>query len=148
MYYCNVVNNEILEGPILLPEGITQENAIVSGWYPTVFLNMPHQLECNAFLQLIEMQKRIVGTTVECWYEVINKTADQLEYSRLINLQVIRRDRNNLLKLTDWTQLPTAPLTEEQKIEWENYRIALRNFPDVVDLSNVIWPVPPAEIEP
>ena len=41
----------------------------------------------------------------------------------------LRRIRNEMLLLCDWTQLPNAPLTDEKKKEWENYRQALRDLP-------------------
>lgn len=37
-------------------------------------------------------------------------------------------ERNNLLRESDWTQLPTGPLTQEQKDSWETYRQALRDI--------------------
>lgn len=144
MYYCNVVNQEILAGPRPLPSELTPETAIENNWYPTVFLNMPHQLECNTFLQLIQMRTRVVGTTVECWHEVVNKTADDVEATRILLLQFIREERNKKLLYTDWTQLPNAAgLTQTQKDAWEQYRQQLRDFPNVVDLSNIQWPTEP-----
>lgn len=45
----------------------------------------------------------------------------------------LRRDR--LLAESDWTDLPNAPLTDEQKSEWAAYRQALRDMP-----SDDGWP--------
>jgi hypothetical protein len=56
----------------------------------------------------------------------------------------IRQQRNVLLARSDWTQLPDAQLTTEQKAEWATYRQALRDvttqagFPGTID-----WPVAP-----
>jgi len=59
----------------------------------------------------------------------------------------IRDERNVLLKQSDWSQLPDAPLTEQQKTEWQTYRQALRNVPlnnnNVTSLDEVVWPTPP-----
>lgn len=65
--------------------------------------------------------------------------------------QEFRDIRNNLLYLSDWTQLDNSPLSPEKKIEWENYRKILRdlteNFIDfrsaVNDKKHPIWPIPP-----
>ena len=40
-----------------------------------------------------------------------------------------RGSRNDLLFESDWTQLTDAPLTDAKKIEWKNYRQALRDMP-------------------
>lgn len=60
----------------------------------------------------------------------------------------VRAQRNSLLTLCDWTQLPDAPLTEEQKQEWAEYRQALRDVPEQTGFpENVIWPsTPSAEV--
>lgn len=56
----------------------------------------------------------------------------------------IRQQRNRTLFASDWTQLPDAQLTAEQKAAWAVYRQALRDitsqagFPSTVD-----WPVAP-----
>jgi hypothetical protein len=53
-----------------------------------------------------------------------------------------RHLRDYLLQESDWTEI--APLSEELKNQWREYRQALRDLPeDVVDY-NVTWPTPPA----
>ena len=57
-------------------------------------------------------------------------------------LSMLKVDRNERLAASDWTQLPDAPFTPEQKIVWSVYRQSLRdmftkelpdryNFPDL-----------------
>ncbi len=56
----------------------------------------------------------------------------------------IRAQRNSLLTLCDWTQLPDAPLTAEQKQTWVEYRQALRDVPEQAGFpENVVWPSTP-----
>lgn len=56
----------------------------------------------------------------------------------------VRAARNSLLDLCDWTQLPDAPLTEEQKQAWAEYRQALRDVPEQAGFpENVVWPSTP-----
>ncbi len=56
----------------------------------------------------------------------------------------VRAARNSLLDLCDWTQLPDAPLTAEQKQEWAEYRQALRDVPEQTGFpENVVWPSTP-----
>jgi len=51
--------------------------------------------------------------------------------------------RNNLLRLSDWTQLPDAPITTAQKTVWKAYRQALRDLPETVGDGETVWPTPP-----
>ena len=41
----------------------------------------------------------------------------------------MRHRRDAMLTASDWTQLPDAPLTEEQRAAWATYRQALRDAP-------------------
>ena len=43
-----------------------------------------------------------------------------------------RYTRNDLLKETDWTQVPDSPLTAAKRAEWVTYRQDLRNLPENV----------------
>lgn len=56
----------------------------------------------------------------------------------------IRAQRNDLLAASDWTMLPDAPLTTEQKAGWVAYRVALRNLTGAANPDAVIWPIVPA----
>jgi hypothetical protein len=54
---------------------------------------------------------------------------------------VIRAIRNILLKESDWTQTPDAPVDSEA---WAEYRQALRDLPEnTIDPENPVWPTPP-----
>jgi len=59
----------------------------------------------------------------------------------------LRFERDQRLYACDWTQIPDAPLTSEQKTAWQTYRQALRDVPannaDITDLDQVIWPTQP-----
>jgi len=67
----------------------------------------------------------------------------------LLSWDKLRSKRNNLLGLTDWTSLPDANLTDEQRTNWREYRQSLRDFPSQVsdptdpDLN---WPQRPYEL--
>ncbi len=56
----------------------------------------------------------------------------------------IRSQRDSLLAICDWTQLPDSPLAADKKAVWATYRQALRDFPATCDPANPAWPVPPA----
>lgn len=45
-------------------------------------------------------------------------------------IERLTRERNDLLKETDWTQLPDVPLTQDDKKKYRKYREYLRELPD------------------
>lgn len=64
----------------------------------------------------------------------------------------LRRQRNKLLKESDWTQLPDTRVKDP--VAWLKYRQALRDFPDTIYqtelatgqcVENPIWPEKPEE---
>lgn len=57
----------------------------------------------------------------------------------------LRSERNELLNLSDWTQVPDSPLTDAKKTEWATYRQALRDLPSTTtDFANPVWPSQPS----
>lgn len=56
--------------------------------------------------------------------------------------------RKFYLQETDYTQMPDAPLTEEQRAAWRTYRQELRDLPETQKLAitenHVVWPTPPS----
>lgn len=57
----------------------------------------------------------------------------------------LRSERNELLNLSDWTQVPDSPLTDAKKTEWATYRQALRDLPSTTtDFANPNWPSQPS----
>lgn len=59
----------------------------------------------------------------------------------------VRKIRTDLLYGCDWTQLPDSPLTDEVKLEWQQYRQELRDLQfvsnDISSVDDVSWPTPP-----
>lgn len=82
------------------------------------------------------------GTIEQTWIE----TEISLDEKRR---RWVDRKRHNLLYLSDWTVLPDVPLTSEQKQAWIEYRQALRDLPQNIDLSTItsqeqiVWPTIP-----
>ncbi len=62
------------------------------------------------------------------------------------NFRDVRLTRNGRLRDSDWTQLPGGPLTDEKKVEWDEYRQELRDYPAQSDLVSTLpaWPTPPS----
>ena len=72
----------------------------------------------------------------------VDTRTDQQKYDEAS--QPIIQKKNQLLSVSDWTQIPGNPLTAEQQAAWATYRQELR---DITAQSgypfNVIWPTPP-----
>jgi hypothetical protein len=52
----------------------------------------------------------------------------------------LRAQRNDLLKLSDWTQIPNNPLTPQKQAEWAEYR---QNLRDMFNQKPYIFPTEP-----
>jgi hypothetical protein len=77
------------------------------------------------------------------------KTPQELEQELLDQIKNketdIRRQRNTLLFLTDYTQ--TEDYIKDDKEDWKNYRQALRDITDQETFpDSVVWPEPPTEV--
>ena len=84
----------------------------------------------------------------------IDGTADAA-YTALVQSSiwnVIRLERDQKLKDSDWTVMDGSPLSDSKKDEWKTYRQALRDMPQgtvpVIDIeqnivSGLTWPTPP-----
>jgi len=58
----------------------------------------------------------------------------------------IKRRRDFILQLTDWTQSADSPLSEELKEKYRIYRKELRELPQKYpNPDDVIWPVSPTD---
>lgn len=61
--------------------------------------------------------------------------------------------RGSYLMRSDWTQLPDAPLTPEEKAAWAEYRAKLRSITDDLDFNNIskrediTWPTQPGSLD-
>jgi hypothetical protein len=117
VYYNHIINGEVVEEHIPYPEVLEKTGL-----------------------------KDQVGLTERGWVEVLPVieippiTSEQLQAG-------IRRIRDDLLKASDWTQLPDNKLTTEQKAAWATYRQQLRDLPetykDATQISDIIVPNQP-----
>jgi len=68
-------------------------------------------------------------------------------FSEGLFMAELRAIRNDLLKSSDWTQMPDSPLNGEQKGAWATYRQELRDLPEncsgITSLDDVVWSTPP-----
>lgn len=73
----------------------------------------------------------------------IKKSSEELDADDVLAATLsLRRLRDGLLKDSDWTQVPDAPVDHAA---WAAYRQALRDLPaNTVDPRHPDWPTPPA----
>jgi len=58
--------------------------------------------------------------------------------------QHVRAVRDELLMLSDWTQMPDSPLDDSIKDSWATYRITLRDISTQAGFpTNITWPTAP-----
>ena len=60
---------------------------------------------------------------------------------------ILRKQRNDLLAESDWTQTADNALSSDKKTEWTTYRTNLRNLPanfSSVDDAGFAWPTKPS----
>jgi hypothetical protein len=132
MRYCYVKDGKILDGPILLPKTwnnisnfnlLDVQSLIAYGWLPHTFI------ETATDGQIIE------GSTFEIFPDKVietqisrDPTDEEIKERNDFKWRYIRVIRNYALKCSDWTQLPDAPLSTEQKAIWITYRQQLRDL--------------------
>lgn len=67
--------------------------------------------------------------------------------TRATLLAMLRFERDRMLADTDWTQIPDAPITEDKRAEWREYRQELRDMPakhpNLKTISEILFPEPP-----
>jgi len=72
-----------------------------------------------------------------CIVDVEPLTAEELQSRIDTQWAVIRSQRNQMLKDTDWTQLADAPV---DSLMWANYRQELRDITKKADPFKIEWP--------
>lgn len=73
-------------------------------------------------------------------WTVRDLTADEIASEQ----SAVRRDRDELLVESDWTQMPDSPLDDSTKASWAIYRTVLRDISTQVGFpTNVTWPTAP-----
>lgn len=62
-------------------------------------------------------------------------------------LTALRRKRDRLLRESDFTQIPDAPLSTTARAAWATYRQALRDLPELYadNPASAVWPSAPDE---
>lgn len=119
---------------------MTNEDLALFNVFPVVSQPQPTYDYTKNFINSVES---VAGAWVQKWL-VEEATSEQKEERLATQWQSVRYERDELLKSSDWTQLPDVPLTEDQKAGWKSYRSQLRDVTDQPDPFNITWPSTPA----
>lgn len=119
------------------------DNGVATGWYDDAI----HQTIPTPNIQVTDEEYRHFydATVSDKELKVTNGEITIVDRSvPLITWEQIRSERNYLLALCDYTQIPDAELTPEKQLEWKTYRSELRRIPETYATpSDVVWPTPP-----
>lgn len=85
----------------------------------------------NENVELLERMER----ELEQW------NTEQVQAEAQAVVTKLRSDRDKLLSGSDWTQIADAPVSEEQRAEWVEYRAYLRSVPQLWDDQRMREPV-------
>lgn len=111
------------------------------------YSNIDALIRCGAkgARNLFNDEGAVVGAVCYPEPDLAGYDAAVAHVSRDLFLRELRVERNRLLAASDWTQLPDAPLQENDAGEWRMYRQALRDLTatEESDISKVRWPEPP-----
>ncbi|CAB4177664.1 Phage tail assembly chaperone protein [uncultured Caudovirales phage] len=111
-------------GNVTFPPEIGNSVLAEYGVYPVHVTRAPYHYEKNYVSNGVE---NINGQWITQWREE-SATEEQIAERFADKLRQVRRERNELLLLSDWTQLPDSPLGEASRSLWANYRQALRDI--------------------
>ena len=103
----------------------------------------------TAYIYRNEMGKIVGHTSDNRFAEAVSTNSQEfVDYQNSINSasisswDLIKLQRNDLLKESDWTDLPNSPV--KNKEAWLTYRQTLRDLPqNFSEPSEVVWPEKP-----
>lgn len=123
---------------VSFPKEFTDELLSGYGVFPVADSERP---QTDASTLLVEGEPVNVNGTWVRSFDVVAKSAEQIESEYQQQAESIRSERNRLLSETDWTQLADSPV---DNVAWITYRQALRDITNQGGFPfNVIFPTKP-----
>ena len=155
--YVLVVNNEIVSTPAPIPANyknisnlfaLSDEQLSDLSWSGN---NEGFWLVTSDPLPTITIEQKIdtsyslnvQNKTCHQIYTVVNVTPSEEEIRKNKLKSEIRMIRDQYLVITDFTQLPDAPLSDSAKLDFRNFRQQLRVMLDIPDITQAVWPTIP-----
>ena len=112
------------------------------GWLPLVETNVTPTANQTFDTDVVTVEEDRVTLV----HRVRDMTAEEIADRDESYMSQLRRERDEKLAASDWTQASdhSSPLAADKKAEWETYRQSLRDLPEnTVDLANPTWPTEP-----
>jgi hypothetical protein len=104
--------------------------------------NDGYQYTADTFPDYLVNELEVIGGVIQ-----VKSTVEADRAAALLQDQkeMLRSERNEILKQSDWTQFNDSPLDNTKKQEWATYRQALRDLPEnTTDPANPTWPTKPS----
>jgi hypothetical protein len=130
-------NNLELNDPHLLPDLSWLGRPDLGFW-----LSVSDKKPSIEFYQKIEKKFTInkENKTVKISYLIFNLTQEEIDIKKHSIKTSYIGVRDSYLKLTDFTQLSDAPISEQAKADFLIFRKQLRTMFDINDYSQLTWP--------
>lgn len=155
--YVLVVNNEIVSTPAALPNNYKNiSNLFALSDQQLSDLSWSGNNEGFWLVNSDPLPILSDDQTIETSYslDIENKTCHQKYIIKNVTLipQEIRNNRmranlkmirDRYLLITDFTQLPDAPLSDDVKLDFKIFRQQLRDMLNVADITQSVWPTIP-----
>jgi hypothetical protein len=91
---------------------------------------------------VLNSQPNLVNGVWTLGWSIQTLSAEEQAVKQAQQALIVRRDRNTRLAESDWTQLDDSPSIK--KLEWANYRQALRDVPTQIGFPwEITWPNKP-----
>lgn len=155
--YVLVVNNQIISTPAPLPNNyknisnlfaLSDEQLSDLSWSGNdegFWVVTSDPLPSITIEQKIETSYALNIQNKSCHqsYTVVNVTPTEEEIRKNKIKSEIRMIRDQYLVITDFTQLPDAPISDAAKLDFKNFRQQLRTMLDIPDVTQAVWPTIP-----
>jgi len=112
--------------------GQIYEKKSESIWYRIWEIENSRYIDVDNYVPYLEWN----GTPETIDMDTVQQTAEQ-------KWDIIRFQRNQILRDSDWTQLSDVPLSSADKVLWATYRQSLRDITTQADPDNITWSTTP-----
>jgi len=145
--YARVENGVIVEYPVTSSSALE----ITGKKFPTI----QELVDCNLYVvfptdkgsawdkNYIEETPRFDGNVWRQVWSEVDANEEEIASRRSNKWKEVRKLRDRLLHITDWTQLHDSPINEETKLQYQEYRQQLRDITNQESPFDVWFPEAP-----
>ena len=161
--YAKILNNEVVKYPFSMTQ-LLEENPYTNYGPISNFIELysltdtaksegsflveveeSTKPDCDIFNQkVIEVNPVLLNEKYIQTWQIVTLSDSEKQQIHSEKTEEYRKQRNELLKETDWTQMRDTPLTEEKISLYASYRQSLRDVPQQLTFPySVTWPQKP-----